>query len=702
MANRWENLLLELTDELHRLSAKLQVLELENQKLREPAAPEPQSQVFVRVPSPDDGPPELPASSRRASSSSSGSASANLLGGSLPLNIRGTASATLREEPEQRNGNEVDVLKPTSSLRSDTAESTMPTFSAVTEDLGTASRASALIKEERMQFMIMRAQKTKNFVALKPWYIINPDSSGLANTWQLLTMCALGFVGLVTPVQVGLLKVEFGLLTVLSLAVDLVYVVDMILQFFTSYPRRTARGVEWEVRLPRITIHYLKTWFILDFVTLIPFDIIALTSGVEDVKELNGVKAIRVLRLVKLFRVLKTSKFTHKYEIPYSIPYQQVTLFKFLLILILVCHWLACVWALTLQLVSSDLPQWIDEVEAEDLEFGIQTRDSPVSMYIASFYFCSYTMTSVGYGDFGPRNILERVVCTVIVMVSGLLWAYVLGQVCAIVADMNAESQGFKQKMHHLNQMMHTQSIPQELQRRVRSFFLHNRNQALYVTQQQLLETMSPQLQAEVCTALTLPWLEKVTFFGQFMRLIQTLETRGVHTMRYRACIADISRQLLPVAFAQQESFDNVQELFILSKGLVALNSRVEGGGAVWGEDFVLSDTSLIRPVAGYALTYIEVLMLTRERFMDVIERRKLTCPQLSMIVRRYCVRVAVFRGILREARNRAREDLKQKRNLRRLAATAQPAQAPAVISGHEMPQLLGSVPEVSEGPSLQ
>ena len=42
--------------------------------------------------------------------------------------------------------------------------------------------------------------------ALKPWYIINPDSSGLANTWQLLTMCALGFVGLVTPVQAGSLK----------------------------------------------------------------------------------------------------------------------------------------------------------------------------------------------------------------------------------------------------------------------------------------------------------------------------------------------------------------------------------------------------------------------------------------------------------------------------------------------------------------
>ena len=33
----------------------------------------------------------------------------------------------------------------------------------------------------------------------------------------------------------------------------------------------------------------------------------------------------------------------------------------------------------------------------------------------------------------------------------------------------------------------------------------------------------------------------------------------------------------------------------------MALNSRVGHNGAVWGEDFVLSDTSLIRPVAGAA-----------------------------------------------------------------------------------------------------
>ena len=52
-------------------------------------------------------------------------------------------------------------------------------------------------------------------------------------------------------------------------------------------------------------------------------------------------------------------------------------------------------------------------------------------------------MTSVGYGDIGPkrlgpersqmvlRNDLEMGICT------GFTWAYVLGQICTIVSGMN-------------------------------------------------------------------------------------------------------------------------------------------------------------------------------------------------------------------------------------------------------------------------
>jgi len=67
----------------------------------------------------------------------------------------------------------------------------------------------------------------------------------------------------------------------------------------------------------------------------------------------------------------------------------------------------------------------------------------------------------------------------------------------------------------------------------------------------------------------------------------------------------------------------------------------------------VLSDPKLLRPVSGYALTYLEVLSLSREDFMQVIQRRRRSCPQLFSVVRRYLVRLAAYRGILLEAKRR-------------------------------------------------
>ncbi|CAJ1329415.1 unnamed protein product, partial [Effrenium voratum] len=502
--------------------------------------------------------------------------------------------------------------------------------------------------------MIMRAERTRSLHMSQRQCVINPDSSG-AIAWQVITSCCMAFVAVVTPIQVGLYELQVNGLQIVSWIVDFCFMVDMILQFFTMYPKQTPRGIEWEQRLHLICRHYLTTWFPLDLLTVIPFDVLSLTLSADNLKEFKSIKIIRAIRLLKLMRILKSSRLLHKCEIALSIPYQQFALIRFLLGLVLVCHWLSCFWAMCLHLVDDSIPKWIDDIQASDVRFGIVTREHPLRVYIASFYFCSYTMTSVGYGDLGPKNILERIICTVIVLVAGLCWAQILGEVCAISSDMNAENQEFRKKMNSLNMMMQEQGLPQDLRRRLRSFFLQNRHQSQYVVRQKLLGNMSPQLQSEVCTEMNLPWIQKVAFFAQFMRQMELLDMKGVDTEPFRACIADTSRQLTCGAFAQRESFDNVQILYILSKGLVVLNSRVGTNGTVWGEDFVLSDTSLIRPVGGFALTYIEVLCLTRESFMSVIERRKLTCPQLGQIVRRYCVKIAVRRGIIAEARNRSR-----------------------------------------------
>ena len=57
---------------------------------------------------------------------------------------------------------------------------------------------------------------------------------------------------------------------IVNLLVDLMFMIDILINFRTTY---VEKGSEVVIRTPKkIAIHYLKTWFIVDFVAAIPFD----------------------------------------------------------------------------------------------------------------------------------------------------------------------------------------------------------------------------------------------------------------------------------------------------------------------------------------------------------------------------------------------------------------------------------------------
>lgn len=58
-----------------------------------------------------------------------------------------------------------------------------------------------------------------------------------------------------------------------------------------------------------------------------------------------------------------------------------------------------------------------------------------------------------------------------------------------------------------------------------------------------------------------------------------------------------------------------------------------------------------------FFLKWMEVLSLSRDAFVEVIEKRRRTVPELGAIVRRYAVRIAARRGIMAEARRRLQEE---------------------------------------------
>merc|ERR1719327_2444863 len=166
---------------------------------------------------------------------------------------------------------------------------------------------------------------------------------------------------------------------------------------------------------------------------------------------------------------------------------------------------------------ANRVPQWVDAFDELEMHVAQKTRDTVWKLYTASLYFVSYTVTTVGYGDIGPVNIVERVVCIIIIVTAGVSWSYVLGQVCGIIGNMGKQDKEFRNLMDNLNHMMVDRGLPLTMCRRIRGFFLSTKGAQRHSQQQELLQLMSPALQGEVAMEINSCWLKNVGFLSDFV-----------------------------------------------------------------------------------------------------------------------------------------------------------------------------------------
>eukprot|EP00927_Polykrikos_kofoidii_P084476 TRINITY_DN8905_c0_g2_i1.p1 TRINITY_DN8905_c0_g2~~TRINITY_DN8905_c0_g2_i1.p1 ORF type:complete len:653 (-),score=96.70 TRINITY_DN8905_c0_g2_i1:138-2096(-) len=481
--------------------------------------------------------------------------------------------------------------------------------------------------------------------------VINPEHNRIYVYWDFISVVALAYVALVVPFQVGLLSVSWDAMFFMNSVVDLFFFADMVLQFFVMFPKRTDFGVVYECRHGPIIRKYISSWFFIDLFSVIPFDFIGLLSESSDLSKIKVIKVIRLLRLIKLVRVCKATKALRRLEVVTSITYQKMALLQFFALLAMISHWLACCWALTLSFSGDDgVPRWIDSLTALESDVAVMTKDSPVKLYVAALYFTSYTITSVGYGDIGPQNDLERIVCTVMIYVCGISWAYVLGQVCGIVGNLDADEQTFRKSMDDLNIMMHERNFHVSLRKRLRAFFLSTREIQRHGRHQLLLTSMSPALQGEVAIELNRIWFSTIPF----LRDVVLGEKENVqHVPPY---LVKIAISLESSVHAQSEVFGKANTFCVLAKGLACRKMRLFRVGDSWGEDFLLSDSLLIEHDLCFAFTYLELSTMSGEAFIKILKEHNEDSPELERRVRRFVVRLAVRRGMLLEAKKRRKQ----------------------------------------------
>jgi len=70
-------------------------------------------------------------------------------------------------------------------------------------------------------------------------------------------------------------------LTIVDLVVDIMFVVDIFINFRTTYVNKNDEVVSHP---GKIAVHYFKGWFLIDMIAAIPFDLLLFGSETDEVR----------------------------------------------------------------------------------------------------------------------------------------------------------------------------------------------------------------------------------------------------------------------------------------------------------------------------------------------------------------------------------------------------------------------------------
>lgn len=130
--------------------------------------------------------------------------------------------------------------------------------------------------------------------------------------WDIFIMTILIFTFVVIPYRLAFVTDEVYGWIVTFYVLDFLFFIDIILAFLTSYTDSFSKR---EITShTKIFVNYLKTWFFIDVMSVLPFDAMvqsddANSSSLTRLTRLGKVyKIIRLLRLFKLMKIIKQNK----------------------------------------------------------------------------------------------------------------------------------------------------------------------------------------------------------------------------------------------------------------------------------------------------------------------------------------------------------------------------------------------------------
>uniref|UniRef100_A0A8C5KFU0 Potassium voltage-gated channel, subfamily H (eag-related), member 1 n=1 Tax=Jaculus jaculus TaxID=51337 RepID=A0A8C5KFU0_JACJA len=464
-------------------------------------------------------------------------------------------------------------------------------------------------------------------------------------TWDWIILILTFYTAILVPYNVSFKTRQNNVAwLVVDSIVDVIFLVDIVLNFHTTFVGPAGEVIS-DPKL--IRMNYLKTWFVIDLLSCLPYDVINAFENVDEVsafvgdpgktgfadqippplegRESQGISSLfsslKVVRLLRLGRVAR--------KLDHYIEYGAAVLVLLVCVFGLAAHWMACIWYSIgdYEIFDEDTKtirnnSWLYQL-AMDIGTPYQFNGSGSgkweggpsknSVYISSLYFTMTSLTSVGFGNIAPSTDIEKIFAVAIMMIGSLLYATIFGNVTTIFQQMYANTNRYHEMLNSVRDFLKLYQVPKGLSERVMDYIVSTWSMSRGIDTEKVLQICPKDMRADICVHLN----RKVFKEHPAFRLASDgcLRALAMEFQTVHCAPGDL-------IYHAGESVDSL--CFVVSGSLEVIQDdevvAILGKGDVFGDVF-WKESTLAQSCANVrALTYCDLHVIKRDALQKVLE----------------------------------------------------------------------------------
>ncbi|NWR23153.1 HCN4 protein, partial [Emberiza fucata] len=261
---------------------------------------------------------------------------------------------------------------------------------------------------------------------------------------------------------------------VFNVVSDTFFLIDLVLNF------RTGIVVEDNTEIildpQRIKMKYLKSWFVVDFISSIPVDYIFLivetridSEVYKTARALRIVRFTKILSLLRLLRLSRLIRYIHQWEeifhMTYDLASAVVRIVNLIGMMLLLCHWDGCLQFLVPMLQDFPDDCWVS--------LNRMVNDSWGKQYSYALFKAMSHMLCIGYGQQAPVGMSDVWLTMLSMIVGATCYAMFIGHATALIQSLDSSRRQYQEKYKQVEQYMSFHKLPADMRQRIHDYYEH-------------------------------------------------------------------------------------------------------------------------------------------------------------------------------------------------------------------------------------